>query len=227
MRHAPITRNQLITMENIEKYYASASLIQLKKLCNELDELELSSIPVLQKELIKRGEMDLALSITEKLTQITKNNIENKPVTHTKEEIHNYIQTLYNEGFTFEQIVENLKSNGIDIDNNSEFEKFNEEFKMNSYLSLKSEGFSDEEIKEKIKTLDDFDLINLEKTKEELISKANSRMNWGKIILLFSGFIFLIILFSDNSNFLFLPLGKLFFGYYLYSSGKDSLNKLT
>lgn len=225
MRHAPITRNQLITMENIEKYYASASLIQLKKLCNELDELEPSAIPVLQKELIKRGEMDLALSLTEKLAQNNKNN-ETKETFYTSEEIKNYIIELLKEGYTYSQIIENLKTNGIDIERHPEYNAFEEILKINTYLHLKSEGFNEEEIKEKINIENEVELEVLEKTRDEIISSANSSINWGVFLMVFSVFLFMVTFLGESLGYIFLPFGKFIGGLYLYNNGKKTLENL-
>ena len=212
-------------MENLEKYYASASLLQLKKLTNELDELEISSIPYLQKELIKRGELDLAMSITEKLAQIKKNN-ETKQNSYSPEEIKNYILELLKEGYTHFQIVDNLKSNGIDIEKHPEFNDFQELLKINTYIQLKSEGFNDEEIKDKINLENDVDLEAFEKTKDEIITNANSNINWGIFLMILSVLIFIFTLFSESLGFIAIPFGKFIWGLYLYNNGKETLKNI-
>lgn len=212
-------------MDNIEKYYASASLMQLKKLTNELDELEISSIPYLQKELIKRGELDLALSITEKLAQIKKNN-ETKQNSYSPEEIKNYIQELIKEGYTHFQIVDNLKSNGIDIEKYHEISDFQEFLKINTYIQLKSEGLNDEEIKDKINMENNVDLEAFEKTKDEILTNANSNINWGIFLMILSVLIFIFTLISESLGFIAIPSGKFIWGLYLYNNGKETLRKL-
>lgn len=210
-------------MENLEKYYASASLMQLKKLTNELDELEISSIPYLQKELIKRGELYLALSITEKLASNNKVNNQNL---YSIEEIKEYVQELIREGYTLDQIKENLISNGVDIDKYTALFDFQEHVKLNSYLHLKSEGLSDEEIIEKMKEVDENEIVAFEKTKDEILSKAHSKINWGILIIMLSVFIFIATLFSERLGFVAIPISKFLFGLYLYNDGKETLRNL-
>jgi len=47
--------------------YAKMEIEQLKTLCDGFDELESQAVPLLQKELIARKEIELAMSITERL----------------------------------------------------------------------------------------------------------------------------------------------------------------
>jgi hypothetical protein len=165
-------------LQTIAEKYSQLSTEKLIRLTKEAGGLQLEAIPLLQKELLKRGKQDEALALSSFLVESRAN--ARKP---TPEEVHQLIQQRLAAGEYLESIQIDLKENGIDI-----FELADTEVKLknsafNYITTLKEEGHDQAEINTKIKDAFAIDDSQSALLQSELKREGNRNLVSGYVLV--------------------------------------------
>ncbi len=185
-----------MNLDTIKKNYARMNNIRLLELANAPKGLAFEVLPLLREELEKRGYEKEAHKITEYLE---------KSDSETQEEV----------------LGDEFKEHGLRI-----FQVIAEEEKekgalAETIMSLKEEGLSEEEIKQKMKREHDLDQQNFDeiKSSQRMYGRIQKRFGIGVAIIGFV--IFLIML--DGRTFFASPFLLLLIGLSLFLNGKRKI----
>jgi hypothetical protein len=132
-------------LNEIADNYKGFQTHKLVRLARNPEGLPLELIPVLQKELLSRGEQDEALKLSEYLIEAQR-----RPEVMSEEEIKVEIEKRLDVGESMESIVLKFRENGVDVFNQLDQESRMQENTFDYILSLKDKGMEEKEIQEKL-----------------------------------------------------------------------------
>lgn len=167
-------------IEAIENYYKEAPTLELLEIAQKPDALRKEIIPVLQRELLGRNEPEAAIRLSEFLVK------QNETKPETPEQIDAYIQKRLDSGDPIENIRIDLKEKGVTSFGILEQNEVKQEAIIDYVSTLKEQGATNDEIKEKLET-------NLNINPEEL-KVLQSKMYKKGTLNLVIGYTFVILL---------------------------------
>ena len=203
-------------LKDIEDNYARMDTEKLIHITNKPQDLRLDVISILQKELLKRGLNDEAMSITEFLIQSK----ENPSISDmTEDQLKAFIKERLDSGEPLENVKIDLKEEGINIfDFISDDSKLKE--KAFDYLvSLKQKGLQEDEIDEKLMRNLSMDKEETEILKFQLGRKGKQNLIFGYTLLIVGSLVLIFTLGVQGritiGGLLFLSLGiwRVYVGY--------------
>lgn len=184
-------------LEEIENNYQMMSDSKLIELTKNPEGLRFEVFPLLQRELIKRGKVEEALSITNYLTR-------NYGAFHEIEDTHYYsdseLKEIVSQRLAAEESLESIKADfeerGIDLMDNVHYKIDKHEASLNYLTELKNNGLSEEEINENLEQT--LSIIN---NQIDLL-KANLRARGKRNLAIgFTGIAFILIALIANVPF--------------------------
>jgi hypothetical protein len=171
-------------MSELAKYYKESPTYKLVNLANDPEGLNLESIPVLQKELLERGEQEAALKLSEYLVESQRKASEPKL---SQEDLQKELDERLAAGESIESIALKFKDNGIDVFKELEGRGQIQEKAFDYILALKDQGLADKEVNEKLQ--ENFSLSNADADvmTQRLKTKAKTNLVIGySMIVIFS-----------------------------------------
>lgn len=161
----------------IAEHYKSAPTFKLTRLAENPDGLPGEVVPVLQKELLGRGEQEAALKLTEYLIHVKE---QEKPL--TAEQARAEIMERLKAGESMESIALKFKENGVDV-----FEELNREVKSqeNTFdyiISLKQKGLTEEALDQKLITDLSIDQQQVDVLKEKMRKNGSANITIGLVV---------------------------------------------
>jgi hypothetical protein len=163
-------------LRNIEENYTRMSIEELRRLTTKPHELRLEVIPILQQELLNRGQNKDAMSLTDFLVKSkAKPRFSEMSIIELKQLIGDRLDS----GESIESIKIDLKDDGIDI-----FDIINDDNKLKEkafdYIThLKQQGLKEKEIDEKLKETFSIGEEDSETLKIQLKKKGNQNLILG------------------------------------------------
>jgi hypothetical protein len=167
-----------MNIEEIANNYKKLPTYKLSELAKDPDGLSTEVIPVLQRELLSRGEQDDALKLTEYLIEIQK-----QPLKH--EDFQQEIKDRLAAGETLESIALKFKENGVDVYDEIAKEGQLQENTFDYILSLREKGISEEEIHQKLQhdlSLSESE-VEIVKQKLRRKGKINIVVGWSATVI--------------------------------------------
>ena len=134
-------------LDNIRNFYEKLADQKLLELSANPGELRLDVIPVLQKELLKRGRNEEALELTDYLVG-KKSRLKYSEM--SEKELKTHITEQLNSGVPIENIQIDLREAGINVYDLVEYESKMEEKAFNFITGLREQGLKESEIDEKL-----------------------------------------------------------------------------
>lgn len=205
------------SIEEIEENYQKMYVGELIELTKNPKYLRLDAIPVLQKELIKRGQHEEALHLTDFLIGSDSKARYRKM---SDEELTQMIKDRIESGDSLEKIKLDLKEVGINM-----FDIMNKDHDLNEqrldYITyLKQEGLSENQIDEKLKDTLLMDTKDSEMLKVELKKKGKQNIIMGYTFTIVAAFLILVS-FSLGGRVTIGGIGVLSVGVWMISKGYD------
>jgi hypothetical protein len=157
--------------------YKSTATFKLVRLAENPAGLPSEIIPVLQKELLGRGEQDAALKLTEYLIQL--NEFEN-PL--TPEQARAEIEERLKAGESMESIALKFKENGVDVFAELTREVIVQENTFDYIMALKQKGLTDEALDQKLITDLAIDQKEVDVLKEKMHKSGSANVTIGLVI---------------------------------------------
>lgn len=175
-------------LQEIEENYKAMSTTKLKTLAQKPQDLRIEVLPLLQQELLARGENTDAMSITQYLVQAKQ---ANPTANLSSDDLKQLIKDRLSAGESLESIT--TDNQGINIftiiDNDNKLKE-----KAFSYISsLKDQGLHDEELDAKLRETLTITQTQLDMLKAELKARAHKNLVMGYVIV---GVALLLILIS-------------------------------
>ncbi|TRX58429.1 hypothetical protein FNH22_13875 [Fulvivirga sp. M361] len=133
-------------IDEIKKNYAQFSTDKLLLIVKDIDSLRPELIPVLQSELIKRGETEATMKITEHLV-----NEKEKSDYLNSFDVEKFVQEQLDSGETIENIKLRLDDLGVNMHEILDQEQKSQELILDYITTKKEEGTSKENIEKDLK----------------------------------------------------------------------------
>jgi hypothetical protein len=183
-----------MNIDEVTEHYKTSPTFKLQRLAQNPDGLPLELVPILQKELLSRGEQEDALRLTEYLINSSK---EDKVL--SKEELRQEVDDRLKKGESLESIALKFKENGVDL-----FEQVEEEGKLQEsvfdyILSLNEQGVPDEAIQEKLKENFSMSEAEVEIIKAKLRRKGRNNLVVGYSLIVVIGLLMILALAAGGS----------------------------
>jgi len=180
-----LLQNELYEMsfniDAIENYYKEAPTLELLEIAMAPAALRKEIIPVLQRELLDRNEPEAALALSEFLVQ------QNEAKPETPEQIDVYIQKRLDSGDPIENIRIDLKEKGVTSFGILEQNEVKQEAIIDYVSTLKEQGATNTEIKEKLATNLDIKPEELEVLQAKMYKKGTVNLVIGYSIVILLG----------------------------------------
>lgn len=208
-------------LKDIQENYESKNVEDLIHLALNPQELRLEVIPILQKELLNRGQTEEAMSLTDFLVKAKeKPRFSDLP----KAELRKLIKDRLATGEPMESIKIDLKDDGVNI-----YEIINNDHKLkekayNYITHLKEQGLEEEEIDEKLKETLSIEKEDTEMLKIQLKKSGKKNLIFGYTISIIALLLLTIALGTGGS----VGFGAIFvlgFGVWTISKGYEQIKK--
>lgn len=208
-------------LKDIQENYESKNVEDLIHLALNPQELRLEVIPILQKELLNRGQTEEAMSLTDFLVKAKeKPRFSDLP----KAELRKLIKDRLATGEPMESIKIDLKDDGVNI-----YEIINNDHKLkekayNYITHLKEQGLKEEEIDEKLKETLSIEKEDTEMLKIQLKKSGKKNLIFGYTISIIALLLLTIALGTGGS----VGFGAIFvlgFGVWTISKGYEQIKK--
>jgi hypothetical protein len=205
-----------VDIHEIAANYKSFPTYRLTNLADNPEGLPLELIPVLQKELLARGEHEDALKLSQYLIDSQKQDQK-----LTREELQEEVRHRLAAGEPIESIALKFKENGIDVFKELEADDQVQENTFSYILSLKEKGVAEEEINEKLQT-------NFSLSEEEVDIVKQKLKTKGRLNLVVGYFftVVILILFIVGARISFGGMILLGIGIWRIVEGHSILNKM-
>ena len=158
-------------LNEIANNYKGLQTHKLVRLARNPEGLPLELVPLLQRELLNRGEQDEALRLSEYLIEAGR-----RPEVMSQEEIQMEIEKRLAAGESMDSIALKFKESGVDMFSQLEVEGKAQENTFDYILSLKDKGMEEKEIQEKLQQ-------NFSLTEEEVVIVNEKLRTKGRINL--------------------------------------------
>jgi hypothetical protein len=177
-------------IEKIADHYKSSPTFRLVRLAENPAGLPDELVPVLQKELLTRGEQDATLKLTEYLVQRNTEIIqrqreeeqykeETKPL--TPEEARTEIMERLKGGESMDSIALKLKARGIDVFNELDREMILQENAFDYIASLREKGLADDALDQQLIKDLSLDQVEVDILKEKMRKHGSANITIGLV----------------------------------------------
>jgi hypothetical protein len=205
-----------VDIHEIAANYKSFPTYRLTNLADNPEGLPLELIPVLQKELLARGEHEDALKLSQYLIDSQKQDQK-----LTREELQEEVRQRLAAGEPIESIALKFKENGIDVFKELEADDQVQENTFSYILSLKEKKMAEEEINEKLQTNFSLSEEEVDIVKQKLKSKGRLNLVVGYFFT-----VVILILFIVGARISFGGMILLGIGIWRIVEGHSILNKM-
>lgn len=154
--------------------YKSTATFKLVRLAENPAGLPGDIIPVLQKELLSRGEQDAALKLTEYLVQLKESE---QPL--TPEQARAEIEERLRAGESMESIALKFRESGVDVFAELNREVIVQENTFDYIMALKQKGLTDEALDQKLITDLAIDQKEVDVLKEKMRKNGSANVTMG------------------------------------------------